>query len=120
MPQPPRTIRLTLAQALVRHLASQFMKSKACASASAVAASVSPAMAYVICLGEALHEFRKEDSSLARSERTIHGACRGGLCQAEAAPPLHVRNSLGWPGTTNMVTAAAVAHTNRPPSSFSA
>ena len=118
MPQPPRTIRLTMAQALVRHLASQFIeiegvRQRLCGGGFGIFGHGN-----VICLGEALHEFRKElPLWRGQNEQSMALAAVAYAKQKLRRRFMFATASAG-PGTTNMVTAAAVAHTNRLPILF--
>ena len=112
---PPRTKKLTMAQALVRHLANQFtvidgVKQRLCGGGFAIFGHGN-----VICLGEALQEHRRE-LPLWRGQNEQSMALAG---VAYAKQKLRRRfmfaTASAGPGTTNMVTAAAVAHTNRLP-----
>ena len=112
---PAHTKRLTMAQALVRHLANQFtvidgVKQRLCGGGFAIFGHGN-----VICLGEALQEYRQE-LPLWRGQNEQSMALAG---VAYAKQKLRRRfmfaTASAGPGTTNMVTAAAVAHTNRLP-----
>jgi 3D-(3,5/4)-trihydroxycyclohexane-1,2-dione acylhydrolase (decyclizing) len=118
MGQRARTLRLTMAQALVRHLANQFtvidgVKQRLCGGGFAIFGHGN-----VICLGEALHECRRE-LPVWRGQNEQSMALAG---VAYAKQKLRRRfmfaTASAGPGTTNMVTAAAVAHTNRLPILF--
>ncbi|MBS0583756.1 MAG: 3D-(3,5/4)-trihydroxycyclohexane-1,2-dione acylhydrolase (decyclizing) [Proteobacteria bacterium] len=113
MSQP--TIRLTMAQALVRHLAAQQVR---------VAGETVPLFAGVFAifghgnvaaLGEALHEHRAAlPTWRAHNEQAMaHTAIAYAKAQARRRM-LAVTTSIG-PGATNLVTAAALAHVNRLP-----
>jgi 3D-(3,5/4)-trihydroxycyclohexane-1,2-dione acylhydrolase (decyclizing) len=112
------SIRLTMAQALVRHLANQFIiidgvKQRLCGGGFAIFGHGN-----VICLGEALYAHRK-DLPLWRGQNEQSMAL---AAVAYAKQKLRRRfmfaTASAGPGTTNMVTAAAVAHTNRLPVLF--
>jgi 3D-(3,5/4)-trihydroxycyclohexane-1,2-dione acylhydrolase (decyclizing) len=118
MAQQSRSIRLTMAQALVRHLANQYInsdgkKQRLCGGGFAIFGHGN-----VICLGEALHEHR-HDLPLWRGQNEQSMAL---AAVAYAKQKLRRRfmfaTASAGPGTTNMVTAAAVAHTNRLPVLF--
>lgn len=118
MSQPPRTIRLTTAQALVRHLANQFIeidgvKQRLCGGGFGIFGHGN-----VICLGEALHEYRRElPLWRGQNEQSMALAAVAYAKQKLRRRFMFATASAG-PGTTNMVTAAAVAHTNRLPILF--
>ena len=118
MTNPPRTIRMTMAQALVRHLANQFIvidgvKQRLCGGGFGIFGHGN-----VICLGEALHEYRKElPLWRGQNEQSMALAAVAYAKQKLRRRFMFATASAG-PGTTNMVTAAAVAHTNRLPILF--
>ena len=118
MAQQSRNIRLTMAQALVRHLANQFtvidgVKQRLCGGGFAIFGHGN-----VICLGEALHEHRGElPLWRGQNEQSMALAAVAYAKQKLRRRFMFATASAG-PGTTNMVTAAAVAHTNRLPVLF--
>lgn len=118
MPHPPRMIRLTTAQAIVRHLANQFIevdgvKQRLCGGGFGIFGHGN-----VICLGEALYEYRKElPLWRGQNEQSMALAAVAYAKQKLRRRFMFATASAG-PGTTNMVTAAAVAHTNRLPILF--
>ncbi len=109
------TIRLTMAQALVRHLANQFIeidgqRQRLCAGGFAIFGHGN-----VTCLGEALYEFRDElPVWRGQNEQAMAMAATGYAKQKLRRRFMFATASAG-PGTTNMLTAAGVAHTNRLP-----
>lgn len=118
MAQQSPNIRLTTAQALVRHLANQFIiidgvKQRLCGGGFAIFGHGN-----VICLGEALHAHRKElPLWRGQNEQSMALAAVAYAKQKLRRRFMFATASAG-PGTTNMVTAAAVAHTNRLPVLF--
>ncbi|MDE2446839.1 MAG: 3D-(3,5/4)-trihydroxycyclohexane-1,2-dione acylhydrolase (decyclizing), partial [Alphaproteobacteria bacterium] len=118
MPNPSRTIRLTMAQALVRYLANQFIeiddvKQRLCGGGFGIFGHGN-----VICLGEALYEYRQElPLWRGQNEQSMALAAVAYAKQKLRRRFMFATASAG-PGTTNMVTAAAVAHTNRLPMLF--
>ncbi len=118
MNNPSRTIRLTTAQALVRHLANQFIeidgvKQRLCGGGFGIFGHGN-----VICLGEALYEHRHElPLWRGQNEQSMALAAVAYAKQKLRRRFMFATASAG-PGTTNMVTAAAVAHTNRLPILF--
>ena len=118
MSNTSRTIRLTVAQALVRHLANQFIeidgvKQRLCGGGFGIFGHGN-----VICLGEALHEHRQElPLWRGQNEQSMALAAVAYAKQKLRRRFMFATASAG-PGTTNMVTAAAVAHTNRLPILF--
>ena len=118
MAQQSRSIRLTMAQALVRHLANQFTfidgeKQRLCGGGFAIFGHGN-----VICLGEALYQHRGElPLWRGQNEQSMALAAVAYAKQKLRRRFMFATASAG-PGTTNMVTAAAVAHTNRLPVLF--
>ena len=114
----PRTIRLTMAQALVRHLATQFIeingvKQRLCGGGFGIFGHGN-----VICLGEALHEYKQElPLWRGQNEQSMALAAVAYAKQKLRRRFMFATASAG-PGSTNMVTAAALAHTNRLPILF--
>lgn len=115
---PPRTIRLTMAQALVRHLANQYIeidgvRQRLCGGGFGIFGHGN-----VICLGEALQAYRRElPLWRGQNEQSMALAAVAYAKQKLRRRFMFATASAG-PGTTNMVTAAAVAHTNRLPVLF--
>ena len=110
-----KTVRLTMAQALVRHLANQFImiegeKVRLCGGGFAIFGHGN-----VTCLGEALYN-HKEELPLWRGQNEQSMAM---AAVAYAKQKLRQRfmfaTASAGPGTTNMLTAAGIAHTNRLP-----
>jgi 3D-(3,5/4)-trihydroxycyclohexane-1,2-dione acylhydrolase (decyclizing) len=112
------TIRLTMAQALVRWLVAQRVEAEGRPSGQEpLFAGVFAIFGHgnVTCLGEALHE-------AGDALPTWRGQNEAGMAMAAAAFAKHARrrrimvatSSIG-PGAANMVTAAGVAHANRLP-----
>ncbi len=118
MQHTSRTVSLTTAQALVRHLANQFIeidgvKQRLCGGGFGIFGHGN-----VICLGEALHEYRNElPLWRGQNEQSMALAAVAYAKQKLRRRFMFATASAG-PGTTNMVTAAAVAHTNRLPILF--
>ncbi len=111
-------LRLTMAQALVRHLANQYIvidgkKQRLCGGGFGIFGHGN-----VICLGEALHEHRNElPLWRGQNEQSMALAAVAYAKQKLRRRFMFATASAG-PGTTNMLTAAAVAHTNRLPILF--
>ena len=109
------TVRLTMAQALVRHLAAQYIeidgvKARLCGGGFAIFGHGN-----VTCLGEALYNHRNElPVWRGQNEQSMAMAGIAYAKQKLRRRFMFVTASAG-PGTTNMVTAAAIAHTNRLP-----
>lgn len=115
MPTQAKTIKLTLAQALVRHLANQFIeidgeRVRLCGGGFAIFGHGN-----VTCLGEALYEFRDQlPVWRGQNEQSMAMAAIGYAKQKLRQRFMFATASAG-PGTTNMYTAAGLAHTNRLP-----
>ncbi len=109
------TVRLTTAQALIRHLAAQFIeidgeRQRLCAGGFAIFGHGN-----VSCLGEALYE-HKEELPLYRGQNEQSMALAGiAYAKEKLRRRFMFATSSAGPGTTNMMTAAALAHTNRLP-----
>ncbi|HRX37203.1 MAG TPA: 3D-(3,5/4)-trihydroxycyclohexane-1,2-dione acylhydrolase (decyclizing), partial [Aestuariivirga sp.] len=113
-----RTIRLTMAQALVRHLANQFIvidgvKQRLCGGGFGIFGHGN-----VICLGEALQEFRHELPLWRGQNEQSMALAAVAYAKQKLRQRFMFATASAGPGTTNMVTAAAVAHTNRLPILF--
>ena len=110
-----KTLRLTMAQALVRHLAAQFIEVDGrrvllCGGGFGIFGHGN-----VICLGEALYTHRKElPLWRGQNEQSMAMAAVGYAKQKLRQRFMFATASAG-PGTTNMLTSAAIAHTNRLP-----
>src|SRR5437867_13137377 len=112
---PMSTVRLTMAQALVRFLAAQ---------TSEIGGAEVPLFAGVFAifghgnvagLGEALYEARERLPTLrAHNEQAMALAAIAFAKASRRRRMMACTSSIG-PGATNMVTAAAVAHANRLP-----
>jgi len=115
MTDSAQTIRLTMAQAIVRYLAAQFVeidgnRVRLCAGGFAIFGHGN-----VTCLGEALNEFRAElPVWRGQNEQSMAMAAVAYAKQKLRQRFMFATASAG-PGTTNMVTSAGIAHTNRLP-----
>ena len=104
-----------MAQALVRHLAAQFIETRTgrerlCGGGFAIFGHGN-----VTCLGEALYEFRRElPLWRGQNEQSMAMAAVAYAKQKLRRRFMFATASAG-PGTTNMLTSAAIAHTNRLP-----
>jgi 3D-(3,5/4)-trihydroxycyclohexane-1,2-dione acylhydrolase (decyclizing) len=110
--KPTPTIRLT--QALVSHLVAQRIVVEGREQPLFGGAFAIFGHGNGTCLGEALHQVRPP-SHLARPERAVDGARRDRQAKTHLRRRIMVATSSIGPAATNMVTAAAVAPTNRPP-----
>ena len=109
------TIRLTMAQALVKALAAQ--KTVVAGQKLPLFAGVWAIFGHgnVAGIGEALHGVRGELPTLrAQNEQSMAHAAIAFAKASRRRRMMAVTSSIG-PGATNMVTAAAVAHVNRLP-----
>jgi len=109
------TIRLTMAQALVRHLAAQFIETahgreRLCGGGFAIFGHGN-----VTCLGEALYEFRKELPVWRGQNEQSMGMAAVAYAKQKLRRRFMFATASAGPGTTNMLTSAAIAHTNRLP-----
>src|SRR5262245_41659579 len=109
------TIRLTMAQALIRYFAAQM---------SEVDGSEIPLFAGVFAIfghgnvagiGEALYEVRERLPTLRAHNEQAMGLAAVAFAKASRRRRMMACTSSIGPGATNMVTAAAVAHANRLP-----
>jgi 3D-(3,5/4)-trihydroxycyclohexane-1,2-dione acylhydrolase (decyclizing) len=109
------TIRLTMAQAMIRHLAAQM---------SEVDGREVPLFAGVFAIfghgnvagvGEALYDARERLPILRAHNEQAMGLAAIGFAKASRRRRMMACTSSIGPGATNMVTAAAVAHANRLP-----
>jgi 3D-(3,5/4)-trihydroxycyclohexane-1,2-dione acylhydrolase (decyclizing) len=111
-----KTVRLTMAQALVQHLAALRVE-MADGSLQPYCAGVFTIFGHgnVAGLGEALYASRNELPTLRAHNEQGMALAAIGFAKAQLRQRiLAVSSSIG-PGATNMVTAAAVAHVNRLP-----
>ncbi len=110
---------LTMSQALVENLAAQHIQnedgttSRLCGGVFAIFGHGN-----VTCLGEALYGARRKLTTFrGQNEQAMGLACAGYARARKRRGFMAATSSIG-PGATNMVTAAAVAHTNRLPVLF--
>jgi 3D-(3,5/4)-trihydroxycyclohexane-1,2-dione acylhydrolase (decyclizing) len=110
-----RTVRLTMAQALVRYLMAQRTV------ADGVEAPLFPGVfaifghGNVTCLSEALEAVKDEFPTWRGQNEQSMALAAIAFAKARARRQIMVATSSIGPGATNMVTAAGVAHTNRLP-----
>ncbi|MBO6895404.1 MAG: 3D-(3,5/4)-trihydroxycyclohexane-1,2-dione acylhydrolase (decyclizing) [Roseibium sp.] len=110
-----KTLRLTMAQALVRYLAAQHVEidgktARLCAGGFGIFGHGN-----VTCLGEALYNHREElPLYRGQNEQSMAMAAVGFAKQQLRRRFMFATTSAG-PGTTNMLTSAGIAHTNRLP-----
>lgn len=112
------TIRLTMAQALVRYLINQFTV------VDGKEAPLFPGIfgifghGNVTCLSEALEEVKDVFPTWRGQNEQSMALAAVGFAKAKKRRQIMVATSSIGPGATNMVTAAGVAHTNRLPVLF--
>jgi 3D-(3,5/4)-trihydroxycyclohexane-1,2-dione acylhydrolase (decyclizing) len=112
------TVRLTAAQAAVRYLASQYVAGPAGESRYFAGVWAIFGHGNVAGLGEALHAVRDVlPTYRAHSEQGMAHAAIAYAKQMRRRRAMICTSSIG-PGSTNMVTAAALAHVNRLPVLF--
>jgi 3D-(3,5/4)-trihydroxycyclohexane-1,2-dione acylhydrolase (decyclizing) len=111
-------IRLTMAQALVKHLVAQ--KIVIDEREQPLFGGVFAIFGHgnVICLGEALYQARQILPTWRGQNEQSMGFAAAAYAKAHARRRICVATSSVGPGATNMVTAAAVAHANRLPVLF--
>lgn len=115
MSPPMKTIRLTMAQAIIRYLANQYVeidgeRVRLCAGGFGIFGHGN-----VTCLGEALYQYREElPLYRGQNEQSMAMAAVGYAKQKLRQRFMFATSSAG-PGTTNILTAAGIAHTNRLP-----
>jgi 3D-(3,5/4)-trihydroxycyclohexane-1,2-dione acylhydrolase (decyclizing) len=110
--------RLTMAQALVRHLAAQRIVTEGREQQLFGGVFAIFGHGNVICLGEALYEARAVLPTWRGQNEQSMGFAAAAYAKAHARRRICVATSSVGPGATNMVTAAAVAHANRLPVLF--
>lgn len=109
------TIKLTTAQAIIRYLANQYIeidgeRVRLCAGGFGIFGHGN-----VTCLGEALYQHREElPLYRGQNEQSMAMAAIGYAKQKLRRRFMFATSSAG-PGTTNLLTAAGIAHTNRLP-----
>jgi len=112
------TIRLTMTQALVRYLAAQYIeidgeRERLCAGGFGIFGHGN-----VTCLGEALYAYREELPLFrGQNEQSMAHAAIAYAKQKLRKRFMFATASAG-PGTTNLLTASALAHANRLPVLF--
>jgi 3D-(3,5/4)-trihydroxycyclohexane-1,2-dione acylhydrolase (decyclizing) len=112
------TVRLTAAQAAIRYLASQYVAGPAGESRYFAGVWAIFGHGNVAGLGEALHAVRDVlPTYRAHSEQGMAHAAIAYAKQLRRRRAMICTSSIG-PGSTNMVTAAALAHVNRLPVLF--
>ncbi|RMH48870.1 MAG: 3D-(3,5/4)-trihydroxycyclohexane-1,2-dione acylhydrolase (decyclizing) [Alphaproteobacteria bacterium] len=110
-----RTVRLTTAQAIVRHLANQFIeidgeRLRLCGGGFAIFGHGN-----VTCLGEALHAARDALPLYRGQNEQGMGFAAAAYAKAWLRRRFMFATASAGPGTSNLVTSAALAHVNRLP-----
>ena len=110
-----RTIRLTMAQALTRHLVNQYIeidgqKVRLCGGGFAIFGHGN-----VTCLGEALHNFKEELPLYRGQNEQSMGFAAAAYAKQKLRRRFMFCTASAGPGTSNLFTSAALAHANRLP-----
>ena len=113
-----RCSRLTVAQALVKHLTAQRIDNAGREEPLFGGVFAIFGHGNVVCLGEALYEARDALPTWRGQNEQSMGFAAAAYAKAHRRRRICVATSSIGPGATNMVTAAAVAHTNRLPVLF--
>jgi 3D-(3,5/4)-trihydroxycyclohexane-1,2-dione acylhydrolase (decyclizing) len=114
----PQYLRLTMAQALVKHLVAQRIVTDGREEQLFGGVFAIFGHGNVICLGEALYDAREVLPTWRGQNEQSMGFAAAAFAKAHRRRRICVATSSVGPGATNMVTAAAVAHTNRLPVLF--
>lgn len=109
------TVQLTTAQAIVRYLAQQFIdidgtEQRVCAGGFGIFGHGN-----VSCLGEALYAHRDELPLYRGQNEQSMGLAAAAYAKQKLRQRFMFCTASAGPGTSNLVTAAALAHTNRLP-----
>ncbi len=109
------TVKLTLAQAIVRHLANQFIEidgveTRLCGGGFAIFGHGN-----VTCLGEALYNHRAELPLYRGQNEQSMGFAAAAYAKYHLRRRFMFCTASAGPGTSNLVTSAALAHANRLP-----
>lgn len=109
------TITLTMAQAIVKYLVNQFIvidgiEQRLCGGGFGIFGHGN-----VTCLGEALHDYREELPLYRGQNEQSMGFAAAGYAKAKLRQKFMFCTASAGPGTTNLLTSAALAHANRLP-----
>jgi 3D-(3,5/4)-trihydroxycyclohexane-1,2-dione acylhydrolase (decyclizing) len=115
MREVARSIRLTMTQALVRHLAAQYVeidgrRERVCGGGFAIFGHGN-----VVCLGEALDAYRDVLPVWRGQNEQSMAMAAVAYAKQKLRKRFMFASASAGPGTTNMLTSAAIAHTNRLP-----
>jgi 3D-(3,5/4)-trihydroxycyclohexane-1,2-dione acylhydrolase (decyclizing) len=113
-----RTVRLTMAQALVRYLVAQRIATDGLELPLFAGVFAIFGHGNVTCLGEALEPVREQLPTWRGQNEQSMALAGIAYTKAKRRRQIMVAASSIGPGATNMVTAAAVAHANRLPILF--
>ena len=113
-----RCSRLTVAQALVKHLTAQRIDNAGRQEPLFGGVFAIFGHGNVVCLGEALYQARDALPTWRGQNEQSMGFAAAAYAKTHRRRRICVATSSIGPGATNMVTAAAVAHTNRLPVLF--
>ncbi len=109
------TIRLTLAQAIVRHLAMQFIEIDGREQRLFGGGFGIFGHGNVTCLGEALYNHREELPLYRGQNEQSMGFAAAGYAKYHLRQRMMFCTASAGPGTSNLLTSAALAHANRLP-----
>ena len=109
------TVRLTMAQALVRYLYSQFTEIDGARVPLFAGVFAIFGHGNVTCLSEALESAREQLPTWRGQNEQSMALAAIGFAKAKRRQQIMVAASSIGPGATNMVTAAGLAHSNRLP-----
>src|ERR1700682_5179346 len=107
-----------MAQALVRHLVAQRISIEGRTQRLFGGVFAIFGHGNVVCLGEALHEVKEELPTWRGQNEQSMGFAAAAYAKAHRRQRICIASSSVGPGATNMITAAAVPHTNRLPVLF--
>lgn len=115
MSEQNKTITLTLAQALVRHLANQYIEIdgqlvRLCGGGFAIFGHGN-----VTCLGEAFHNHKDELPLYRGQNEQSMGFAAAAYAKQKLRQRFMFCSASAGPGTSNLLTSAALAHANRLP-----
>ncbi len=115
MGQPAETVTLTVAQAIVRYLANQWIvidgvETRLCGGGFGIFGHGN-----VTCLGEALYDHRADLPLYRGQNEQGMGFAAAGYAKAWLRRRFMFCTASAGPGTANLLTAAALAHANRLP-----
>ncbi|MFK7866872.1 MAG: 3D-(3,5/4)-trihydroxycyclohexane-1,2-dione acylhydrolase (decyclizing) [Alphaproteobacteria bacterium] len=110
-----KTIKLTLAQAIIRYLANQYIETQAgivplCGGGFGIFGHGN-----VTCLGEALYEYRDQLPLYRGQNEQSMGFAAAAFAKYHLRQRFMFCTASAGPGTSNLLTSAALAHANRLP-----